>query len=263
MSFIVEAEVLENRAVAANCYRMCCRAPEIARAAEPGQFVHVRCGPTHDPLLRRPFGVQDVDRAAGAVALLYQVVGRGTRLLTEIRPGGRVGLLGPLGKGFAPPADAACVALVAGGLGIAPLCLLYKWLNARGVRTLLFHGVRSAGAAAATDLLAPAGESPIMMASDDGTVGYAGSVVDLFRQHTARERPDFFCAAGPTPMLRALSAAARERGIPGEVSLEERMGCGIGACLVCSCRTGDGDNRRYSRVCADGPVFPVEKVVWS
>lgn len=268
MSFIVEAEVLEHRRVAEGCYRLCFRAPQMARAAVPGQFVHVRCGPTHDPLLRRPFGVQDADRAEGIVCILYQVVGRGTALLTKVRPGvgiepgDRISVLGPLGRGFSPPADAQCVALVAGGLGIGPLCLLYKRLTARGVRTPVFHGIRTAGVVAAADLLTAVDGNAVMMASDDGSLGRAGSVVDLFKEHTARERPDFFCAAGPAPMLRALSALVRESGIPGEVSLEERMGCGIGACLVCSCRTRDGDKARYSRVCADGPVFPVAEVVW-
>ncbi len=262
MSFIVEAEVIDNVQAAAGCYSLCCRAPEVARAAAPGQFVHVRCGPTNDPLLRRPFGIQGVDRTEGVVRILYQVVGRGTALLAEARSGDRIGLLGPLGRGFSPPAEAKRIGLVAGGLGIAPLCFLYETLTAQDVRAVVFHGIRSAGAVSAVDLLSVAAGSPILMATDDGSLGYAGSVVELFKEYVEREPLDFFCAAGPSPMLRALSAAALESALPGEVSLEERMGCGIGACLVCSCRTKTDDGWQYSRVCADGPVFPVEEVVW-
>lgn len=262
MSFIVEAEVIANHKAGEGCYSLTCLAPEVARAAVPGQFVHVRCGPTHDPLLRRPFGIQGVNLAEGTVRILYQAVGKGTALLAQSRPGDRIGLLGPLGRGFSPPAAAEVVGLVAGGLGIAPLCFLYEILTAQGVRAVVFHGMRTAGMVSADGLLSCVEGSPILIATDDGSLGYGGSVVELFKEYSETERLDFFCAAGPSPMLRALSAVAGAKGIPGEVSLEERMGCGIGACLVCSCRTRAGDGWRYSRVCADGPVFPVEEVIW-
>ncbi|MDP3045510.1 MAG: dihydroorotate dehydrogenase electron transfer subunit [Bacillota bacterium] len=261
MSFIVDAESTHNRKVAEGCYNLTFRAPEITGSAQPGQFVHLRCGPTLDPLLRRPLGIQGVKREQELVQVLYQIVGKGTRLLTAFEPGGRVNVLGPLGRGFTLPAGARRAALIAGGLGIAPLCFLYEELAEQGIAVEVFHGVRSAGQVSAHDLI-PDGR--VLMASDDGSLGYHGSVVKMFEDHIGLETFDFFFATGPSPMLRALGKLAEQHNLPGQVSLEERMGCGIGACLCCNCRTKDKDEDgwRYSRVCADGPVFPVEEVVW-
>ncbi|MDQ7790809.1 MAG: dihydroorotate dehydrogenase electron transfer subunit [Desulforudis sp.] len=261
MSFIVEAEIIHNHKVAEGCYSLAFRAPEIAESAQPGQFVHLRCSRTFDPLLRRPLGIQGIDRRDGLVKVLYQVVGKGTGLLSGFEPGSRVNVLGPLGCGFTLPAGARRVALIAGGLGIAPLCFLYETLAEQRIEAVVFHGVRSAGQALAPDLLPPVADR-VLMAADDGSLGYHGSVVKLFETYAGQEPFDFFFAAGPSPMLRALSIVAKEYHLPGEVSLEERMGCGIGACLCCNCRTRGEDGWRYSRVCADGPVFPVEEVVW-
>lgn len=244
----------------ADVRRLVLSAPAVAETARPGQFLHVRCDGTADPLLRRPLSIHDVDRDRGLVTLLYRVVGRGTALLAGRRPGqDRVNVIGPLGRGFAPP-ECRRIALVAGGMGLAPLFFLARELSAAGREVVVFHGARNAAELRFADF------SPLMVelatATDDGSAGYAGSVVDLFKESAAGHRPDWVSAAGPTGMLRALGAVMESLALPGEFSLEERMGCGIGACVCCSCRIGTPEHWGYRRVCADGPVFQAGEVVW-
>jgi len=256
------APVIERAEVAPGVHRLVFAAPEIARTAQPGQFVHLRIGPGHDPLLRRPFGIYDADRAAGTVAVLFQVVGRGTALLARVHPGAVLDVLGPLGRGFTVPAPGAPVAVVAGGRGVAPLGVLLRRLAAAGVKGSLFQGARTA----ALLVGAEEGFSGIKrrVATDDGSAGHRGSVVDLFTASVfAGYRYAYVYAAGPFPMLRALAGRMREYGLDGEVSLEERMACGLGACLCCSAVVRSESGLKYARVCADGPVFPVGEVSWS
>ncbi len=326
--------------MAAGCRRLVLAAPDIARAVKPGQFLHVRCdGGTHagyprgaptrgthvsglgwvgsaDLLLRRPLSVYDADRERGTVTILYRVVGRGTALLAEKRTGGRVNVLGPLGRGFEPPGyprgvptwgthvsgsgwvGHRRVAIVGGGLGVAPLFFLARELSAGvsedarpdptrpdplGVPALAGRVPRAGapggyprvparpavavfqGARTAPELdLADFSVLPVDLftATDDGSRGYAGSVVELFLDTVCHEPVDWVSAAGPPGMLRALAGALQTLGLPGEFSLEERMGCGIGACVCCSCRIGTPERWEYRRVCADGPVFPAREVVW-
>ncbi|MDI6709397.1 MAG: dihydroorotate dehydrogenase electron transfer subunit [Thermoanaerobacterales bacterium] len=259
---LCKAPVVQQAAVVPGVYRLAFTAPEIARTVQPGQFVHLRVGSTHDPLLRRPFGVHDVDRECGTVSILFQVVGRGTAILAEVRPGGVLDVLGPLGRGFTLPAPALPVALVAGGLGIAPLAFLLRRLAAAGIKGSLFQGARTAGLLLGAEETVPGFKR--RLATDDGTAGHRGSVVDLFTASlVAGYRYAYVYAAGPYPMLRALATRMREYRLEGEVSLEERMACGLGACLCCSTGVQSDSGTGYARVCADGPVFPVREVAWS
>jgi dihydroorotate dehydrogenase electron transfer subunit len=261
MSLVLDCEIVAHRQLLPDCRRLVLAAPAVAEAARPGQFLHLRCGATADPLLRRPLSIHDVDRVAGLVTLLYRVVGRGTALLATRKPGpDRVNILGPLGRGFEVPPEHRRVALVGGGLGVAPLFFLARELAAAGREVIVFHGARTTGELELVNF----GLLPVESASatDDGSVGYAGSVVELFGQAAAELKMDWVCAAGPTGMLRALAGELRRLNLPGEVSLEGRMGCGIGVCVCCNCRIGTRERWTYRRVCADGPVFSAEEVVW-
>jgi len=260
LSHVLNCKIISHRRVGADCRRLVLAAPQVAQAARPGQFLHVRCGGTADPLLRRPLSIHDVDQEQGLVTLLYRVVGRGTALLAARRSGERVNVLGPLGRGFAPPPAHRRVALIGGGLGIAPLLFLARELVKEEREVWVFHGARTAVELGCADFsVLPV---QLLVATDDGSAGYAGSVVGLFRESAAKMRPDWVAAAGPHGMLRVLTSEMRRLDLPGEVSLEERMGCGIGGCVCCSCRIGAPGNWQYRRVCADGPVFAAAEVVW-
>lgn len=256
---IVTAPVVRHLEVGPRCFLLELGAPEIACEAAPGQFVHVRVGPTLDPFLRRPLSIHRVNLVRGTISLLYQVVGRGTALLSEILPGERVNLLGPLGRGFTDPPFVQDITLVAGGIGIAPLFFLTERLLAAGHRVTLLHGARTKA------YLLLAGELaalPIkyLQATDDGSAGVRGTVVEAFTRLSCH--PDFVFAAGPVPMLASLAAELHRRSVAAEFSLEERIGCGVGACMCCAFKAQEGEGWTYRRVCADGPVYPAEKVVW-
>lgn len=260
LALIHDAGVLANERVSDGVYRLILYAPDIVRAARPGHFVHLKLSHSTDPLLRRPFGIYGADLAAGTLEILYQVVGRGTKLLAGDRLGPVLSVLGPLGRGFTVPAPAAPVAVVAGGLGIAPLCFLLDELGAAGQDGVLFQGARTSDLILAGERVARTGFDR-KTATDDGSAGFHGSVVELAAGELRRGRFSYVYAAGPALMLKALCKVMREAGVEGEVSLEQRMGCGVGACMCCSAAV-HGYPRKYARVCADGPVFPAGEVVW-
>lgn len=250
----VQAEVLASTQVAADTYCLRLRAPEIAPAARPGQFVML--GPleegSQDPFLPRPFSIHRVD-AAGDLEILYARVGRLTQDMTRLEPGRRVWLLGPQGRGFFAPGGGE-LWLVAGGLGVAPLVFLAeREAPRRPVR--LFYGVRAADRAVPLDPLPRAGVR-VELATDDGSAGAHGTAAQLLEAAGPPPAGAVLAGCGPWKMLRAIHAIAARWGTPLELSLETRMACGMGACLGCAIQLAAG--RR--RVCVDGPVFDGHEV---
>lgn len=237
------------------------RAPWLAQGSRAGQFIHVRCGGSYDPLLRRPIsllrvGKEGVDRdglAPDEVALLLQVVGRGSAWLAERSVGEEVDVLGPLGRGFALEPAARHLLLVGGGVGVAPLVMLADEALARGMAVTLAMGARGAAGVFPARLL-PA-EVEYAVATEDGSLGKKGMVTDALPNLLSWA--DQVCACGPLPMLRALKRLpALTRAKRTQVSLEEHMGCAAGVCYGCVVETRHG--RR--RVCHDGPVFYLDDV---
>jgi len=221
------------------------RASQVAREATPGQFLLLRVAPTHDPLLRRPFSVC---RAAGdEVEVLYRVVGRGTALLSERRPGDELEVMGPLGRGFRPPDGSPL--LVAGGMGVAPLIFWAQRLRKMGYDPTVLLGAASEGELFGEDLLREVG-AEVQIATEDGSRGFGGTVVELLE----RVLEPFHCvyACGPSGMLKRVVVLAEAKGVPCQISVEEAMACGVGACMGCAVRARAGG---YLLVCRDGPVF--------
>jgi dihydroorotate dehydrogenase electron transfer subunit len=273
--------VTENRPLSGGHLLLSLDAPRQAEATRPGQFVMVRMLGRSDVLLRRPMSIYDVQasRAAGrggltsgaprVIRLLYKVVGRGTRLMSKLRPGDSVGLLGPLGHGFfeeeyLPRAHEADETLhVAGGIGIAALLLPAKRLAEAGFRQRLFFGGRSK-----EDLVEVEDFRPLvratLLATENGSEGYRGFVTrpleDYLARHTQKRYLLMVC--GPWAMLQATVELAKKFGHPCLVSMENRMGCGLGVCLGCCIRVDGTGHEAYQRVCTEGPVFWAEKVIW-
>jgi len=263
LSLISEVKVLKQEAIGPGYYRLDLDAPAAAGAAVPGQFLHVRCGNSLDPLLRRPISIHDVDREKGTVALLYRVVGRGTALLAQKRKDDPVNLLGPLGNGFSMPESSGEVWVLAGGIGVAPLYFLLRELSGLNHRAAVFLGAPASKQLLCAREIKELGHA-VATATDDGSEGFFGTVTALFEFFLQnRIKPDRVYGCGPRGMLKELGHILKRKSIPGEISLEERMGCGVGACLSCACRTGDGKGGfRYRRACVEGPVFPAGEVVW-
>ena len=259
MSVVQEtAKVVSNEPVADGLLIIRLHSPQIAAQCQPAQFVHVRCGDGIDPLLLRPFSMLTVDRQAGTLDILYQVVGRGTEILKNRRAGEEILQLGPLGKTFATPPNQGNLLMVGGGIGTAPLVFLAEMMIPRGYTVTLLAGARTAARHLPAEFVPP--EVEYVLATDDGSAGYHGPVTDLIADYFLWSDAVYIC--GPWPMLTAIDAAyqAREWGWhskkPIQVSLENQMGCAMGVCLGCVVTTPRG----YQRVCRDGPVFAMREL---
>ena len=221
----------------------------------PGQFVHINCG--HSRLLRRPISVCSCqeDQPEDTLSIAFEVRGEGTAWLARRPVGHGVDVLGLLGNGFDIKPEGRYL-LVGGGIGVPPMrgCAQYT-----GGRSTAILGFRSKEKAALLKLFE--GDcAKTLAATDDGSLGHHGFVDELVRQELAQDRTyDGVLACGPKPMLRSVAKAAAGFGVPCQVSMEERMGCGVGACLVCACDMADGARKH---VCKDGPVFYAEEVDW-
>ncbi|MDD3252573.1 MAG: dihydroorotate dehydrogenase electron transfer subunit [Lachnospiraceae bacterium] len=245
------AKVVSQEALTEDIFSMWIQAEPVAKAAKPGQFISVY---TNDAskLLPRPISLCEVDKAQGRVRIVYRVVGAGTDEFSTYQAGDDITILGPLGNGFTKKNKKAF--LIGGGIGIPPMLELAKQLDCErqmvlGYRDVLFL----------KDEFEPFGK--VYVATEDGSAGTKGNVIDAIKANGLTA--DVIYACGPTPMLRALKAYAEEQGIECWLSLEEKMACGIGACLACVCQSKDVDEHSQvhnKRICKDGPVFLAQEV---
>lgn len=251
---ILSCAVLSNELLYQQTYLLWLNAPALALAASPGQFCMLRCDSGLKRLLRRPLSIHQVE--GGRVAFLYRLMGQGTQWLADRKKGEEVDMLGPLGNGFAVEPQTKRLLLVAGGIGFAPLRFLAEKALAEGREVTLLLGAKTASHLYPRQLL-PKG-ARLMVATEDGSEGSKGLVTPLAIKYGGQADRAFAC--GPEPMYRALvgERTALPRGLRVQVSLEVRLGCGIGACLSCSIKTRGGQRH----VCKDGPVFDMDEVVW-
>lgn len=343
MSTLCKAMVVSQREVASRHFLLELEAEPIAQRARPGQFVHVRCSDSFDPLLRRPFSLHRILPQEGRIVILYRQVGRGTAWLASRRPGDSVEIMGPLGNGFelglddsgggndvvndtasgeansktncttnctTPQTNSAdnrfsLALLVGGGVGAAPLLALAEALRAQGRRVVVFIGASSREQLLQVEAFSSVG-AEVVTATDDGSEGYRGTVVAALedwvekmleikvkerlkkqeaeraeetgtpqegvwiekanetaskeKTYNTRETRIEVFACGPKAMLLSLQRLCAAKKFPLQVSLEERMGCGVGACLSCVCRLAGRTEPQYARVCVEGPVFKGEEV---
>ncbi len=250
---LVNAPIISNTEVLPNIYLLQARAPEIARLAQPGQYVMVRCGEGYDMPLRRPLAIHRISK--DGIFLFYTVVGRGTAWLSQRESGERVDMFGPLGKGFEIYPSSSNLLLVAGGVGIAPLLALAERAIDSGLKVRLVIGEKNA-AKIYPERLLPPGIKPVIT-TEDGSLGQKGMVTDILPQFIAQADQVFVC--GPLPMYQAISKTGKKlKNKPTQVLLETVMGCGVGACLSCSIETRQG----RKLVCKDGPVFEFGDILW-
>lgn len=249
------ATVLANERLSQGVGFLVLEAPRTARSVRPGQFVHVRIARDADFILRRPFSVH---RAVGErLEIVYQVLGRGTRVLSEVEAGQAMDLIGPLGSGWRVQPGLGHALLVGGGLGAAPLGMLAEELATSGVAVTVALGAPNRERLVGRELLGGVARR-LEIATDDGSEGERGFVTALSERLLAGTSFDVVYTCGPEAMSRIVAAQAAARGVHCQVSLERLMACGIGACLSCVCTTVRG----RERACVDGPVFDAEDVLW-
>lgn len=280
---LAAAELVESREILPGQWLQAYHAPDIANGARAGQFVHVRTGDFSGMVLRRPFSLNTVDLATGTVTIHFRIVGRGTDWFTHLRPGDAVDLLGPLGRPFEVDPRSRHLLLIAGGLGMAGVRMLADEAIRDGRQVTLLFGAATAREVYPSNLLPD--EVEYVVATDDGSLGHHGYVTELLPAYEAWADQAFAC--GPAPMLAALARLAdgrrgrlgvarlgRKRGAgkvdpPGstaarrkaflQVSMEQNMGCAVGACLGCVVMGVSGVPQR---VCREGPVFASDELVW-
>lgn len=261
-TYDTQTAVLSNEEVAEAHYLLRCECPEIAQGAQPGQFVHVMMPAGTGLLLRRPFTIYTVEGTQ--ITMLYQIIGAGTKHLSEMPIGTCLQVLGPLGKPFDIASKSEPAILVGGGAGIASLMLLAVALRERGIPTLGLVGAQHrARLLSVTDLEAIG--IAVHIATDDGSVGHHGFVTEILREllgKTEGKRPRIY-ACGPHGMLAAVAQIAADFEVPTQVAMENRMGCAMGVCLGCVCPVRvDANQIEYQRVCTEGPVFNASDIVW-
>ena len=239
-------EIIRAEEIASDIFSLWIKDEEIVKDAKPGQFLSVYCK-DGSRLLPRPISICEINKEDYTLRIVYRVVGKGTEEMSKYKAGDFVGIMGPLGNGFMPEGTKAL--LIGGGIGIPPMLQLAKELNCEkqivlGYRDELFLNKEFEDFGS------------VYLSTEDGSAGVKGNVIDAITENNIDA--DIIFACGPTPMLKGVKEYAQKNGITAQLSLEERMACGIGACLACVCQSKEKDhhtNVNNKRVCKDGPVF--------
>jgi len=263
----IKVKILSRKEVAPNIYLMNLKAPEIAQEALPGQFIHIKCSKDNYPLLRRPLSIHRIDKEKGEIFILFQIMGEGTKLLADRTIGDDLDIVGPIGNGFNIYPESKKIMIVGGGIGVAPLLALCEESIKKDKEVRVLIGALKKELVIGEESFKTLGAK--VVATDDGSYHYKGLVTDLL-ERIIKEGwlADQIFACGPKPMLKKISEIALQANINYQVSMEERMACGVGACLGCVCKIKTKDKREYKvkyeykRVCVDGPVFAGSEVVW-
>lgn len=241
--------ILKSTIIAKDTFEMVLENEDLSQLIEPGEFLHIS---VPNLTLRRPISVADIDRNRGTITIIFKVIGEGTRELSRIEKGETIDVLGPLGNGFnLNQAENSTVLLIGGGVGVPPLHYLGRVLADKNIKVKSILGYQTADSVFYEKEFSQFGET--FITTDDGSYGHHGFVTDVIDQVG-----DFDCyyTCGPSPMLQAVKKKLIEK--PGYVSLEECMGCGVGACFACVIKTDDQGG--YKKICQDGPVFSAKEV---
>lgn len=248
------AKVVRQQQIDEGIFDMELSFPKGAALAKPGQFIAMYCN-DKSKLLPRPISICGINKEEGTLRVVYRVAGEGTKEFSQMKEGDTLEVMGPLGNGFALKEEKAII--IGGGIGIPPMLELAKQLN---VEKTVVLGYRT------STFLKDEFEDvcDVKVATEDGSQGAKGTVIDAIEKYGVKGQVIYAC--GPMPMLKALAAYAEEHGMEAQISLEERMACGIGACLGCICKTKEKDhhtNVNNTRICKDGPVFDAKEVVFA
>jgi dihydroorotate dehydrogenase electron transfer subunit len=262
--------VVKNKEICAGHFLLSVKLPLSFKTPMPGQFVMTRERGRIDPLLGRPFGVYHFEKSESeaTVEILYKVVGKGTLLLSRLREGDFVEVLGPYGRAFDVYPEAGRVVFICGGIGVAPITYLashYRRLTgARNVKLVCYYGASKAenlvGIEKIKDII-----NEVHISTDDGSAGYKGLVTERFSKDISSYDPGSskIYACGPRSMLKQLSELLAENSVSCQILMEERMACGVGACLGCTVLLKDGEGKGgHARACIDGPVFNIRDIHW-
>lgn len=257
-----KAEILRIEKLKEDLYKFSIKAEEVVNSARPGQFIEIRVVDGIEPLLRRPISIYNLDKENGVLEFIFQVKGKGTNLLSKRKVGEELDIIGPIGYGTFGIKEYKKVAIIGGGIGMFPLYELAKQLKEQtSTNVHIYMGFRNKELITLEEEFKSVSDE-LTITTDDGSYGVQGFAINELKKDCEKEIPDKIFACGPLPMLKAVQAFAKENNIPCEISLEEKMACGLGVCLGCAVKTSTSpaDAPVYWHVCKAGPVFNANDV---
>lgn len=254
--FQTDCVVLKNEKISENSWGIVVKSPEISTVAKAGQFVSIL---VDGKTLRRPISICDVDREKATVTLVYEAKGEGTKWLSTRKINDEINLLGPVGSGFTLPEGAKKVAAVGGGIGSPPMLFALKEFSKAGAVCDAFLGFRNKDFIILQEEFEKTCES-VTITTDDGSNGNKNFATNPLLERIGEY--DLIIACGPAAMLKTVQKIAEEHGVLAQISLEERMACAVGICVVCACKLRSNGQETYRRVCKDGPVFNANEVIF-
>ncbi len=255
MKYAETAPVLSKKNIAAGIWDMELYCPKAAAEAVPGQFVDIKA---EGFTLRRPISICGIDKDKGTLRIVFEERGKGTAQIARVNVGECLDIIAPLGHGFELLDKSSKAVMIGGGIGTPPMLPLAQHY---GENASVIFGFRNSRAVILKDDVIKAG-AELILCTDDGSEGRKGFVTDALADLLSQSKPDIIYACGPMIMLKRIAQAAKDNGIRCQISLEERMACGVGACLGCACVTKQDGEKVYRHVCKNGPVFEAEEVAF-
>lgn len=256
MAELMNAKLVKKEELIEGIFKYSVKAPSIVQIAKPGHFIEIRVSNQTEPFLRRPISIYHLDRNQGILEFIFQVKGKGTEILSQRKEGEFIDIMGPLGCGTFQYSSYEKLAVIGGGIGVFPLYELIKEAKLDGKDVSTYLGFRNQQMVVLEKEFREISDQ-LVITTDDGSYAQKGYAIDFLKKDIEEGKMDSIYACGPLPMLRAVQKLAEEKEIPCQVSLEEKMACGLGACLGCAIRKKAStiENPEYWHVCKAGPVF--------
>ena len=259
MAIVEKVELVKKEQIKSDIYKYSVKSDKMANQAKPGQFLEIRVTDSIEPFLRRPISIHNVKKDEGIIEFIFQVKGKGTELLSERKEGELIDIIGPLGEGTFNTNGYEKIAIIGGGIGIFPLYELAKQVKESGKTVNMYLGFRNKDFVILENEYKEVANN-FTLATDDGSYGENGFAINFLKDDISKNPVDCIYACGPLPMLKAVQALAKEKNIPCQLSLEERMGCGMGVCIGCAVKYKTETEDTFKRVCREGPVFDANTV---
>ncbi len=252
----VKAKIIDKVELIPGIFKMAVNAHKLVERAKPGHFVEIRVNDDIEPFLRRPISIHNLERNSGKLEFIFQVKGKGTQILSKKNIGDVIDIIGPLGYGTFDYSKYENLGIIGGGIGVFPLYELAKEAKYAGKNINTYLGFRSKDFVVLEEEFKNVSNN-LELTTDDGSYSQKGFAINLLKRDIEKNKIDSIYACGPLPMLKAVKQLAEEKNIPCQISLEERMGCGLGVCLGCAVKTAKSpkDAPEYVHVCKAGPVF--------
>ncbi len=255
------AKLIKKEQLKSDIFKYSVEAPDIVKDAKQGQFIEIRVSDNVEPFLRRPISIHNINKENGILEFIFQVKGKGTKILSEKVEGDFIDLIGPLGHGTFEYNNFQNIAIIGGGIGVFPLYELAKNAKNDGKNVNIYLGFRNKDFVVLEDDFKELANK-LVLTTDDGSYSEKGFAIDFLKKDVEDGKINCIFACGPLPMLKAVRNYAIEKNIPCQISLEEKMGCGLGVCLGCAVKTAESSSEKpeYVHVCKAGPVFEAKDV---